>query len=176
MIRKTLVGVLLVSAHFSYGQKFGYIDTDFILSKMPEYAEVQQELDKVSMQWQEEVQAMNTEIAGMYDAFQAEEVLLTDEMKKERLDAIKQKEVEAQAFQNKAFGYDGLFFLKKKELLKPVQDKVYEAVEKVAKGKRLQMVFDKAGDYGIIYSDPIHDYTDFVLEELGLGDATDTIE
>ena len=70
----------------------------------------------------------------------------------------------------------GLFFLKKKELIKPVQDKVFEAVEKVAKDNRLQMIFDKSGELVLIYTDPIHDYTDYVLEEMGLGDENDVIK
>ena len=168
--------VLLGFAISSHGQKFGYINSEYILSQMPEYSEVQAELDKVSLQWQDEILAMNQEIKGMYDAYQAEEVLLTDEMKEERLTVIREKEVESKTYQKQVFGYEGLYFLKKKELLKPVQDKLHEAVEKVAKDKRLQMVLDKSGDYAIIYSDPIHDYTDFVLEVLGLGDKSDVIE
>lgn len=160
----------------SFGQKFGYIDSEYILSKMPEYGEVQMELDKVSAQWQEEILVMNREIQSMYDAYQAEEVLLTDEMKTDREKAIRAREEESKAYQKKIFGYEGLYFLKKKELIKPVQDKLFESVEKVAKDKRLQMVLDKSGDYAIIYSDPVHDYTDFVLEELGLGDKEDVIE
>ena len=143
---------------------------------MPEYAEVQQELDKVSQQWQEEIAAMRLEVQSMYDAYQTEEVLLTEEMKEERMTAIKEKEEVSQTYHRKVFGYEGLFFLKKKELLKPVQDKLFDAVEKVAKEKRLELVFDKSGEYAIIYSNPVHDYTDFVLEELGLGDKTDVIE
>jgi outer membrane protein len=170
-----IVVVLLVSQGLN-AQKWGYIDATYILKMMPEYAEVQQELDKVSQQWQEEIAAMRTEIQSMYDAYQAEEVLLTEEMKQERLSVIKEKEETSQAYHRKVFGYEGLFFLKKKELLKPVQDKLFDAVEKVAIDKRLELVFDKSGEYAIIYSNPVHDYTDFVLEELGLGDKSDVIE
>ncbi|MGI9542298.1 MAG: OmpH family outer membrane protein [Cyclobacteriaceae bacterium] len=176
MKRAVLYLVFMGLAASSFGQKFGYVNTEYILTKMPEYSEVQAELDKVSMQWQDEILAMNQDIKAMYDAYVTEEVLLTDEMKTERMAEIKVKEEESKAYQKKVFGYEGLYFLKKKELLKPVQDKLYEAVEKVAKDKRLQMILDKSGDYAIIYSDPIHDYTDFVLEELGLGDKSDVIE
>jgi outer membrane protein len=165
------VGIVQANA-----QKFGYVDTNFILNKMPEYAEAQQELQKVSQQWQQEIEQMQQDIDGMYAALQAEEVLLTPEMKAERMRTIREKEAEARAYQQKVFGYKGLYFLKKKELMKPVQDKVFEAVEVVAKKKRLQIVFDKAGDLVMIYTDPVHDYTDFVLEELDLGDENDTIK
>jgi outer membrane protein len=173
------LGIILVITLFTqglYAQKWGYIDAAYILEKMPEYAEVQTELDKVSQVWQNQINAMRQEVQSLYDAYQTEEVLLTDEMKEERMTVIKEKEEAGKEFHRQVFGYEGLYFLKKKELLKPVQDKLFDAVEKIAKSKRLELVFDKSGDYAIIYSNPVHDYTDFVLEELGLGDKNDVIE
>lgn len=170
-----LVVLFLLIGSKGYSQKFGYVDTNFILSKMSEYKEAQVEIENVSKRWQEEIHNMYMEIEGMYNEYKAEEVLLTNEMKEERLAAIKKREEEVKEYQKKVFGFEGLFFLKKQELMKPVQDKVFDAVEKVAKDKRLQIVFDKSGDLVMIYTDPIHDYTDFVLEELGLGDDVDTI-
>lgn len=170
-----LVVLFLLIGSEGYSQKFGYVDTNFILSKMSEYKEAQVEIENVSKRWQEEIHNMYMEIEGMYNEYKAEEVLLTNEMKEERLAAIKKKEDEVKEYQKRVFGFEGLFFLKKQELMKPVQDKVFDAVEKVAKDKRLQIVFDKSGDLVMIYTDPIHDYTDFVLEELGLGDDVDTI-
>jgi outer membrane protein len=169
--------ILIISAFgFSFGQKFGYVDTEYILNKMPEYKEAQAESDKLLKGWQEEIQKRYKEIEGMYNSLKAEEVLLTKEMKAERLVEINKKEQEVKEYQKKTLGYEGLYFLKKKELIKPVQDKVFEAVQKVAKSKRLHFVFDKAGDMVMIYTDPIHDYTDYVLEELGLGDENDVIK
>ena len=157
-------------------QKFGYVNTNFILNKMPEYAEAKAEIDKLSSGWQEEIQGMQQDVAAMYAALQAEEVLLTPEMKEERENTIKKKEDFLKEYQKKVFGFEGLFFLKKKELIKPVQDKVYEAVEKVAREQKLQIVFDKSGELVMIYTDPIHDYTDYVLEQLDLGDPNDVIK
>jgi len=162
--------------NFAEGQKFGYIDTNFILSKMPEYAKAQSEIDQLSGGWQKEVEEMSKNVESLYASLKAEEVLLTDEMKGERMDAIHKKEAELKEYQRKVFGFGGLFFLKKQELIKPLQDKVFEAVEKVAKQNRLAIIFDKSGDLVIIYTDPRHDYTDFVLEELGLGDPNDKIK
>lgn len=159
-----------------YGQKFGYVDTDYVLSKMPEYKEAQAEIDKLSKGWEEEIQQMSREIEAMYNELQAEEVLLTAEMKKDRTAQIKKKEAELTEYQKKIFGFDGLFFLKKKELIKPVQDKIFDAIERVCKEQRLAIMFDKAGDLVMIYTDPRHDYTDYVLEELGLGDPNDVIK
>ena len=157
-------------------QKFGYIDTDYILAQMPEYKEAQSEIEQLSKSWQSEIQQMYKEIEGMYSELKAEEVLLTPEMKEERLVEIKAKEEEVTEYNNKVFGYEGLFFLKKEELIKPVLESVYEATEKVSKTHRLQFMFDKAADMVMIYTDPIHDYTDYVLEELGYGDENDTIK
>lgn len=157
-------------------QKFGYIDSDYILAQMPEYKEAQAEIDQLSKSWQNEIHQMYQEIESMYSELQAEEVLLTQEMKEERLAEIKTKEEEVKEYNNKVFGYEGLFFLKKKELMKPVLERVFEATEKVSKDHRLQFMFDKAADMVMIYTDPIHDYTDYVLEELGYGDENDTIK
>ena len=164
---------LLIQA---FGQKWGYVDTEFILSKIPDYKEAQDEINTLSLSWQQEIQGMYKEIESLYDKLQAEEVLLTNEMSEERLAEIQLKEEEVKEYHKKVFGFEGLFFLKKKELIKPVQDKVFEAVEKVAKDNRLQMIFDKSGELVLIYTDPIHDYTDYVLEELGLGDENDVIK
>jgi outer membrane protein len=177
MKRKILL--LTLASLLSYpllAQKFGYIDSDFILSKMPAYPKAQAELDKFSSKSQKEIEDLITEVSKMEKAYQAEEILLTDEMKKEKQNAIEAKRKEAQEKQNKLFGYEGGLFLKKKELLKPIQDDIYKAVEKVARAKLLQFIFDKASDITMIYTDPRHDYTDYVLEELGLGDKEDTVE
>jgi len=168
--------LLLGITSVSFSQKFGYIDTDYILAKMPEYSEAQAELDKLSLQWQEEIREMYKEIEGAYSALQAEEVLLTTEMKQERQAEISTKEGEVKEYQKKVFGFDGLFFLKKKELVKPVQDKIFDSVEKVCKNQRLAIMFDKADALVLIYTDPRHDYTDYVLDELGLGDPNDVIK
>jgi len=157
-------------------QKFGYIDTDYILAQMPEYKEAQAEHERLSKSWQSEIQQMYKVIDGMYSELQAEEVLLTPEMKEERMAEIKTKEEEVKEYNNQVFGYNGLFFLKKEELMKPVLESVFEATEKVSKAHRLQFMFDKAADMVMIYTDPIHDYTDYVLEELGYGDENDTIK
>lgn len=164
-------GLNLVSA-----QRFGYVDTDFILNKMPDYKKAQDEINQLSEGWEKEIQDMAKKIAAMYSSLQAEQVLLTDEMKKERLDAIQKREAELKEYQKKVFGFGGLFFLKKQELIKPVQDKVWDAADKVAKQNNLAIIFDKAGELVMIYTDPRYDYTDFVLDELGLGDPNDKIK
>ncbi|KAA9325454.1 OmpH family outer membrane protein [Adhaeribacter soli] len=161
--------VLLLAAPAAFAQKFGYIDSEFILSKMPAYASAKQEADQFSANWQKEADGLFQEAEKLRKKFQAEEVLLTDEMKKKRLAEIEAKEKEARDFQKKVFGFEGLLFKKRAELIRPVQDNLFEAVEKVSKKKGLQIMFDKSGDLTMIYTNPVHDYTEFVLEELGLA-------
>jgi outer membrane protein len=167
---------LIFGLNFVNAQRFGYIDTDFILNKMPEYKKAQDEIGQLSQAWEKEVQDMSKKIEGMYADLQAEQVLLTEEMKKERTDAIQKKEAELKEYQKKVFGFGGLFFLKKQELIKPIQDKVWDAVDKVCKENSLAIMFDKAGELVMIYTDPRYDYTDFVLDQLGLGDPNDKIK
>lgn len=167
---------LIFGLTFVKAQRFGYIDTEYILGKMPEYSKAQQEIDQLASGWEQESLDMSKNIEAMRSALQAEEVLLTDEMRKERLDAIAQKEEELKQYQKKVFGFNGLLFLKKQELIKPVMDEIWDAVEKVSKQNNLAIVFDKAGQMVMIYTDPRYDYTDFVLDELGLGDPNDVIK
>ncbi|MCR5887733.1 OmpH family outer membrane protein [Hymenobacter sp. J193] len=161
--------LLLLAAPTAWAQKFGYIDSEFIMGKMPAYGAAQQELNTLSQNWQKDIESMRKDLDKMYRTYQAEEVLLTDPMKKKRQDEILQKEQDIKTYQNKIFGYEGQLFKKRQELTKPVQDQVFEAVEKVAKKKQLAIVFDKSGDLTMLYTNPTHDYTEFVLEELGLG-------
>ena len=178
-MRRTIVVLcvfFLFGLNFVFAQKFGYIDSEFILSKMPEYAKAQNEIETYSAAWQKEIEEMQRKVDGLYSIYQAEQVLLTEEMKQERQEEIKKKETELKDYQKKVFGFGGLFFLKKQELIKPLQDKVFDAVSKVSKANRLAIVFDKAAELVMIYTDPRHDYTDFVLEELGLGDPNDKVK
>lgn len=167
---------LIFGLNIVNAQRFGYIDTDFILNKMPEYKKAQDEIDQLSAAWEKEIQEMSKKIEAMYSTLQAEQVLLTEEMRKERLATIHKKEAELKEYQKKVFGFGGLFFLKKQELIKPIQDKVWDAVDKAAKQNNLAIVFDKAGELVMIYTDPRYDYTDFVLDELGLGDPNDKVK
>jgi outer membrane protein len=154
-------------------QKFGYIDTDFILSKMPDAVKAQSEIDAFTGRWQREIQSKYDEVNKLEQDFRAEEILLTDEMRSQRLLAIEQKKKEAMEYNNKVFGYEGMLYLKKKELMQPIRDQIWEATNKVAKTRKLEFVFDKAADLVMIYSDPRHDYSDYILEELGLAESKD---
>lgn len=140
----------------------------YLLGQMPEYKDAQVEIEKLAKGWEQEIQKMYQAAEILQSTLQAEEVLLTKEMHEERQATIDERWQEIKEYQKQIFGFDGLYFLKKKELIKPVQDKIFEAVEIVAKNNRLQIIFDKSGELVMIYTDPIHDYTDLVLEELKL--------
>lgn len=139
------------------------------MGKMPAYSQAQTELNTLSSNWQKEIEVQKKDLDKLYRTYQAEEVLLTEPMKKKRQDEILKKEQDIKTYQNKIFGYEGQLFKKRQELTKPVQDQVFEAIEKVAKKKQLAIVFDKSGDLTMLYTNPVHDYTEFVMEELGLA-------
>ncbi|MDJ0363870.1 OmpH family outer membrane protein [Hymenobacter sp. H14-R3] len=170
--RSLLALALLLACAPAWGQKFGYIDTEFIMGKMPEYAQAQTELAKLTETWQKEIEVQKKDLDKLYRTYQAEEVVLTEAMKKKRQDEILKKEQDIKAYESKQFGYEGQLFKKRVELNKPAQDKIFDAVEKVVKARKLDFMFDRNGDLTMLYANPTHDYTEFVLEELGLGSPT----
>jgi outer membrane protein len=167
--------VLLVSFSTS-AQKFGYIDTDFILKKIPAYKEALVEIDGLSIDHQKKIDKMYFQVDSMVNALQLEEPLLTDHQKEKRQGAIDYKEIEIKKYQTEIFGFEGEIWLKRQELIAPIQNDIYTSIQKIAKKYKLSFVFDKAGDLVILYANPIHDYTDYVLEDLGYGDKKDTLE
>lgn len=168
---KKLIGTLLVILAINAGslkaQKFGYVDSDFILNSIPEYKAAKSEIDKLSQDWQKEIELKYAEIDKLYKAYQAEQILLTDEMKKKRENEIVNKEAEAKDLQKAKFGVDGELFKKRMELIKPIQDKVYNAVKAVADKNGMAVIFDKNSDITILYSNPKYDKSQAVLDYMG---------
>ncbi|MEX2591830.1 MAG: OmpH family outer membrane protein [Anditalea sp.] len=163
-----LLFLLLTLSSACLAQKIGYVDTEYILNLHPEYKQVQEEMEAIGAEWKKEAQNLESEIKEMYNALKAEEVLLTDEMHSERLSLIKEKEKAATEFNNRVFGINGQFFQKQSELMQPLQSKIFDAIDKVSKRNGIAILFDKASGLSMIYTDPRHDYSDFVIEELGL--------
>jgi len=151
----------------SNAQKFAYVDTDYILNNIPEFNQAQDKLDEISKQWQAEIENIYTEIDKMYRNYQTQEVLLTDEMKKKREEAIIEKEKSAKALQKKRFGPEGDLFGKRQELIKPIQDKVYDAIQMLASNSKYAIIFDSSSDLIMLYSNPNLDKSDKVLENMG---------
>jgi outer membrane protein len=170
MMKTKLAALLLlmfVGTGFVSAQKFCYVDTDYILAQSPAYQAAQQELNNLSMQWQKEVEAKYAEIDLMYKNFQQEQILMTEELRVKREAEIVQKEKDAKDFQKQKFGVDGELFKKRQELIKPIQDQVYEAVKTLATRDGYAIVFDKASDMTMLYTNPKYDKSDAVLEILG---------
>jgi outer membrane protein len=159
---------IVLSASQLQAQRYCVIDSKYILENLPEYKQAQSKLDEVSTQWQKEIDAKLQDVDRMYKAYQAEQVMLSDDMKKKREDEIIKKEKEAKELQKKRFGFEGDLFKKRQELVKPVQDKVYNAVQKLASSKTYDVIFDKSADLSIFYSDPKIDKSDDILKELGV--------
>lgn len=151
----------------AYAQKYACVDTDYILGNVPEYKQAQKELEEVSVQWQKELEAKFQNVDRLYKAFQAEAVLLPQELKSQKENEIIAAEKDAKNLQKQRFGNDGDLAKKRSELVKPIQDRIYNAIEKVAQEKNYSVVFDKAGGATILYVDSKNDISDLVLAELG---------
>jgi outer membrane protein len=148
-------------------QKFAYVDSDYILGQIPKYKEAQSQLDKISAQWQKEIEAKFQEVDKLYKNYQQEQVLLTEELKKKRAAEIVTKEKEAKDLQKSKFGVDGELFKKRQELVKPIQDEVYNAVKKLAETGNFAIIFDKSSDLTMLYANPKYDESDKILEQMG---------
>lgn len=149
--------------------RIGYVDTEYILDLMPEYRSAQKQLDLMSEEWQKELEKKFSEIEKMEKEFQAEQILLTEELKKKRESEINTKKEEARDFRNKKFGYEGELFKKRQELVKPIQDKIFDAVQAVAKKSALDFIFAKGGEVVMLYTNAKYDKSDEVLQELGIS-------
>jgi outer membrane protein len=149
-------------------QKFSYVDTKYILSHIPEYQQAQSEVNKLSNQWQKDIENKYETIAKLETALQAEKILLTDEMKQKREAEIQTKREEAKQMQTDKFGVNGELFKKREELIKPIQDQIYGAIQEVASTSALMVVFDKANHSNMLYTNPKHDISDKVLKKMGL--------
>ena len=148
-------------------QKFAYVDTDYILNKIPEFKQAQDKLDAISADWQKEIENKYTEVDQMYRAYQQEQVLLTDEMKVKREEAIINKETQAKQLQQKYFGPEGDLYLKRQELIKPIQDKIYDAIQQLAANNKYQVIFDSSSDLIMLYKNNNLDKSDEVLDLMG---------
>jgi len=148
-------------------QKFAYVDTDYILNKIPDFKQAQDKLDGLSADWQKEIENKYADVEQMYRAYQQEQVLLTDDMKEKREDAIIKKETDAKNLQKKYFGPEGDLNLKRQELIKPIQDKIYDAIQQLAADNKYAIVFDSSSDLIMLYKNNNYDKSDKVLDLMG---------
>lgn len=151
-----------------FAQKYAYIDSQYILGNIPEYNEAQAELDRIAAVWQKDIEAKFKSIDSMYKNYQVEAITLPENLKKNREETIMNAEQDAKNLQKKRFGKDGDLFKKREELVKPIQDRVFTAIEEYAKEKGYAFVFDVSGSMTIVYADQKFDINDAILEKLGI--------
>ena len=161
------ISLIFLSATAVLAQKFAYVDSEYILAQIPDYKQAQSQLDNMSAQWQGEIESLFSEAESLESALNAEKILLTDEMIAEREEMIEKKKKEARDLQVKYFGVEGELFVKRQELVKPIQDQVYNAIQTVAKKKKIDIVFDKSSALMMLYTSKKVDISEDVLENLG---------
>ena len=168
MIKKILIALtLLASATQMQAQKFALIALEYILSNIPAYARANEQLNQTSKAWQNEIEAVSNEAATLYKNYQNESVFLSEAQKKEREQAIVDKEKEAADLKKKYFGPEGELFKKRQSLVAPIHDEIYNAVKAIAQARNFQLILDRASDSAIIFASPAIDISNEVLAKLG---------
>jgi len=168
-MKKILALTAIIGLSFTVrAQKVAYVDIDYVLKNVPEYTDAQKNLDDISATWKKEIDAKYAEIDKLYKQYQAEQVLLTEEMKQARQKEIQDKEKAAKDLQTKRFGYQGDLFSKRQELVQPIQDKVYDAIQKIATTKGYDFVLDKSSGSVVLYANTKMNISDQVLQSMGI--------
>ena len=166
-MKKILVFFACLLPMVLFAQKYACVNTEYILSNIPDYGRAQTQLDKLSQGWQKELEAKFAEIDRLYKTFQQEAYLLPENLKHKREEELKAKETEAKELQSRYFGPGGDLDKKREELMKPIQDKIYNTIERIANERGYSFVMDKAGSATVLYVNPKYDISDQVLELLG---------
>ena len=167
---KKIVGVIalmLVASSATFAQRFAYVDTEYILKHVPEYLAAQKQLDALSVQWQEEVDNRFADIEKLYKAYQEDQVLLSEEMRRKREDEIVLKERDAKDFQRQKFGFEGDLYNQRVKLIQPIQERVATAIQQIAAEQALDVVLDKGGEVVFLYANPRLDKSNDVITKLG---------
>ena len=169
-MKKAILACFLLVGMIStaFGQRYAYVDTEYILSQMPEYAEAQLELDKISEEWAQEIDMLFADVEKKRKEFAAEAILLPAEIKKQRQKEIDDAELRAKQMQKKRFGVGGDLFAKREELIKPIQDKIFNAIQEIAADRNLAFIFDKANQSNLLFADPKYNISDQVLRKMGI--------
>ncbi len=163
-----LATCILLLATVTHAQRYAVIDSKYILDKLPEYKDAQKLLDQFSEQWQQEIDQKQAMMDKMYKDYEAEQVMLSDVLKKKREDELYNKEKELRDLQKKRFGFEGDLFKKRQELIKPIQDRVYNAVQKLATEKQYDFILDKSEGITVIFADPKLDKSADIIRNLGV--------
>lgn len=161
--------LILSLTNMAIGQKYAYVDTQYILDNIPAYTDAQSKLDEYALKWQEEIESKYSLIAKKRQALQAEEILLPDEIKAEKETAILALESKAKELQKKYFGVNGMLFSKRSELIKPIQDDIFNAIQEISDEKKYAFVFDKANQSTLLFADPKYNISDLVLRKMNIS-------
>lgn len=172
---KTRKSILLLAVMFLLGitvnaqqnQRIAYVDSDYILENIPEYADAQEEINQLSKKWEKEITALFQEAQELDREYQAESVLLSEDQKRKKKEAITAKRQEAENLRMQYYGPEGELFAKRAELIQPIQEKVYNAINQVALTKNYAFVFDKAAGTSMLYCSDKNDISDEILDEIG---------
>ncbi|SEM51838.1 periplasmic chaperone for outer membrane proteins Skp [bacterium A37T11] len=156
----------------AFAQRLAYVDSEYILKQIPEYASAQKQIDALSVQWQKEVDSRFADIEKMYKSYQQDQVLLSEEMRRQRENAIVQKEKEAKDFQKLKFGFEGDLFKERQKLIKPIQDRVSKAIQSIATDQGLDIVLDKGSEVTFLFANPRLDKSNDVITKLGYKPGT----
>ena len=167
MKKGILVSFLFFLVIAAYGQRYAYVDTQYILNNIPAYKAAQDKLNQLSYEWQQELENKQDKLDQQTNEFQSEKVLLTEEMIAKRRNQLEQSRRELQELKRKYFGPEGQLYQKRQELVRPIQEEVYTAIETIAKRGNYAVIFDAAGESKMLYTDPGYDKSDEVLKELG---------
>lgn len=151
-------------------QKYGYVDTEYILSNIPEYEAAQKQLNQLAEDWKKQVDAKFADVQKLYEEYQAERALMSEEMKRKKEEEIMSSEEQARELQEKFFGEEGDLGKKREELIKPIQDQVFNAIKELAEEGNFAVIFDTAGGASMLYTNPKFDYSDEVLKKLGYSE------
>jgi outer membrane protein len=162
-----LTGLLILTSAMAIAQKYAFVDSEYIRTNIPAFTSAQEQLDKLSQQWEKEVSDGYAVVEQMYKSYQNEAVLLSQDMKTKREEAIINKEKEMKDLQNKYFGMEGELFKKREELVKPIQDEIIKAIKEIAVDGAYAVIFDTAAGGNILFANPKYDISDQVLEKLG---------
>ena len=172
MRKKTLSVIIFFLANLyvfaqAIPQKYGYINSEYIFTKLPEYKDSKSKLDKLSDRWMKEIEDKNRVLTQKKDLYNREEVLLPSDEKERRLAELASLETDVIEFQKSKFGVSGEYFQKRQELVKPIQDKVFDAMQKIAIKKNYSFIFDKANQSNLLFADKKFDLSDDVIKEMG---------
>ncbi|HUU99948.1 MAG TPA: OmpH family outer membrane protein [Bacteroidales bacterium] len=162
-----IIGVFILTSAMAAAQKYGFVDSEYIRKNIPAFNAAQEQLDKLSQTWEKEVADGYAIVEQMYKSYQNEAVLLSQDMKIKREEAIINKEKEMKELQNKYFGMEGELFKKREELVKPIQDEILKAIKTVAAEGSYAVIFDSAAGGNILFANPKFDISDQILEKLG---------